>query len=95
MRQRQLALANHLHADSEAAKFEGGDASRSRWGGSYARHLAQTHPGCSSVLLTAQWHSIPEVERVREILAAPGSKGVDLDAEEFYTTPERIGEYSP
>jgi hypothetical protein len=38
---------------------------------------------------------IPEVGRVRELLAAPGTKGVDIDAEEFYSTPERIGEYTP
>jgi hypothetical protein len=95
LRQRQLALANHLYTDSQAATLEGGDASRSRWGHSYARHLAHTHPGCSSIVLTAQLHLIPEVERVRELLTKPGSKRVDLDAEEFYTTPERIGEYAP
>ena len=95
LRQRQLALANHLWTDSQAAAVEGGDASRSRWGRSYARHLAQTHPGCSSIVLTSQLHLIPEVEKVRDRLARPGSKRVDLDAEEFYTTPERIGEYAP
>ncbi len=95
LRQRQLALANHLYADSQAAMHEGGDASKSRWGRSYARHLAHAHPGCSSIVLTSQLHLIPEVERVRELLARPGSKGVDIDAEEFYTTPERIGEYAP
>jgi hypothetical protein len=95
LRQRQLALANHLYTDSQSAKIQGGDASRSRWGRSYARHLALTHPGCSSVVLTAQLHLIPDVERVHELLATPGSKGVDLDADEFYTTPERIVEYAP
>jgi hypothetical protein len=95
LRQRQLALANHLYTDAQAARFEGGDASGSRWGRSYARHLVQTHPGCSSVVLSAQLHLIPDVDRVRAILAAPGSKGVDIDAEEFYTTPERIVEIAP
>jgi hypothetical protein len=95
LRQRELALANHLSTDAQAARFEGGDASRSRWGRSYARHLAWTRPGCSSIVLSTRLHLIPEVERVRAILAEPGSKGVDLDAEEFYTTPERIGEYPP
>jgi hypothetical protein len=95
LRQRQLALANHLSTDFEAAKFEAGDGSRSRWARSYARHLAATHPGAREVALSLQLHLIPAVERVTELLAAPASKGVDLDAEEFYTTPERIGEYSP
>jgi hypothetical protein len=95
LRQRQLALANHLSTDAQAARFEGGDASRSRWGRSYARHLAWTHPGCSSIVLSTRLHLIPEVQRVRAILAEPGSKGVDLAAEEFFTTPERIGEYPP
>jgi hypothetical protein len=93
LRQRQLALANHLYTDFQAAKFEGGDGSRSRWARSYARHLAKTHPGAAEVTLHAQLHLIPDVQRVREILASPVSPGVDLDAEEFYTTPERIGEY--
>ena len=95
LRQRQLALANHLYTDSQAAAHEGGDASKSRWGRSYAQHLAETHPGCSSIVLSSQLHLIPDVERVRELLARPGSERVDLDAEEFYTTPERIGEYAP
>jgi hypothetical protein len=95
LRQRQLALANHLSTDFEAAKNEAGDGSQSRWARSYARHLAATHPGAVAVALRLQLHLIPDVQRVRELLAAPASKGVDLDAEEFYTTPERIGEYTP
>jgi hypothetical protein len=95
LRQRQLALANWLTMDAEAAKYEGGEVSRSRWGRSYARHLAHTHPGCTSIVLSAQRHLIPELDQVRELLATPGSKRVDLDAERFYTTPERIGEYAP
>ncbi|MEA2629881.1 MAG: hypothetical protein QOE66_100, partial [Chloroflexota bacterium] len=81
------------YTDFQEAKFDGGDGSRSRWARSYARHLAKTHPGASEVVLHAQLHLIPEVQRVREALASPISRGVDLDAEEFYTTPERIGDY--
>jgi hypothetical protein len=97
LRQRQLALANHLYTDFQAARAEGTGAGtrESHWGPSYARHLAHTHPGCSSIVLSAQLHLIPEVDRVRAILAEPGSNGVNLDDESFYTTPERIGEYSP
>jgi hypothetical protein len=91
--QRQLALANHLAVDFQAARAGTGDGSRSRWAQSYARHLALTHPGASSITLYSQEHLIPDPERVRQALAAPGWPRVDLDAEEFYTTPERIGEY--
>jgi hypothetical protein len=95
LRQRQLALAHHLFTDFRAAGPEGAGGTGSPWGRSYARHLAHTHPGCSAIVLTAQWHLIPEFQQVREILARPGSRGVDLDAESFYTVPERIGEYAP
>jgi hypothetical protein len=40
-----------------------------------------------------QRHLIPDPDRVREAPAAPGGARVDLDAEEYYTTPERIGEF--
>ena len=93
LRQRQLALANHLYTDFQAARIEGGDGSLSRWARSYARHLSKTHPGAREIALHAQWHLIPDVQKVREALSSPITRKVDLDAEEFYTTPERIGEY--
>jgi hypothetical protein len=91
--QRQLALANHLFEDFEAARALTGEGRRSHWAQSYARHLGKTYPGSTSVTLYVQMHLIPDPERVRESLAGPRSSRVDLDAEEFYTTPERIGEY--
>jgi hypothetical protein len=91
--QRQLALANHLFEDFEAARAQTGEGRRSRWAQSYARHLSKTYPGSTSVTLYVQMHLIPDPEGVRESLAGPRSSRVDLDAEEFYTTPERIGEY--
>jgi hypothetical protein len=91
--QRQLALANHLTVDFETAKAMRGDSGESVWARSYARHLAKSHPGSVTVTLFAQTHLIPDPERVRQDLAAPGRPRVDLDAEEFYTTPERIGEF--
>jgi hypothetical protein len=93
LRQRQLALANHLYTDFQEAKFDGGDGSRSRWARSYARHLAKTYPWASEVTLHAQLHLIPDVRKVREVLDSPVSRGVNLDAEEFYTVPEQIGDY--
>lgn len=91
--QRQLALANHLMVDFQTARAVTGDGGLSRWARSYARHLARTRPGCATITLFAQEHLIPDPERVRQALAAPGRPRVDLDAEEFYTTPERIGEF--
>jgi hypothetical protein len=32
--------------------------------------------------------------RVQQAASTPGAPPLDLDAEEFYTAPERIGEYS-
>ena len=94
--QRQLALANHLVASSEEARRATGDASQSVWARSFARHLARSARGrgCATVTLFAQSHLIPELARVRDSLD-PSTRGtpVDLDAEEFFTTPQRIGEF--
>lgn len=91
--QRQLALANHLTVDFETARAITGDSANSNWAKSYARHLAKRHPGATSITLYSQLHLIPDPERVRQDLATPGRARVDLDAEEFYTAPERIGEF--
>jgi len=90
--QRQLALANHLVADFEGARRGTGDGARSHYARSYARHLAASRPGCATVVLYAQAHLIPDPERVRGGLEA--GRRVDLDAEEYFTAPERIGEFS-
>ncbi len=92
--QRQLALAFHLFSDFDEARRVAGDGSRSRWARSYARHLVKAWPGCATVTLSAQMHLIPDPRRVLEAASTPGAPRVDLDAEEFYTTPERIGEFS-
>jgi hypothetical protein len=91
--QRQLALAYLLFEDFVAAREHAGEGRLSRWARSYARHLGKVYPGSSSVTLYVQMHLIPDPERVRASLAGPRSARVDLDDEEFYTTPERIGEY--
>ncbi|WP_406697709.1 hypothetical protein V5E97_02500 [Singulisphaera sp. Ch08] len=91
--QRQLALANHLVVDFETARAMTGDGTRSTWARSYARHLAKSRPGATTITLFTQTHLIPDLEQVRQELAAPGRPRVNLDAEEFYTTPERIGEF--
>jgi hypothetical protein len=89
--QRQLALAYHLTSDFEAARREAGDGSRSVWAQSYARHLAQARPGCATVTLYTRSHLIPDPLAV--VRSLQEGRAVDLDAEEFYTAPERIGEY--
>lgn len=89
--QRQLALANHLVNDFEAARRATGDGGRSAYARSYARHLARSRPGCATVTLYSQLHLIPDPRQVRA--ASTEGRPVDLDAEEFYTAPERIGEF--
>lgn len=89
--QRQLALANHLTADFEQARRTTGDGGRSVYARSYARHLARSRPGCATVTLFTQSHLIPDPVRVAEDLEA--GRSVDIDGEEFFTVPERIGEF--
>jgi hypothetical protein len=91
--QRQLALAHHLFVDVQHARSEGGDASKSVWAQSYARHLCRTNPGCSNVTLLLQMHLVPDLDQFRAA-ARPGSTPLDVDAEEFYTAPDRIGDYA-
>jgi hypothetical protein len=89
--QRQLALANHLTTDFGQARQGTGDGSKSAWARSYARHLAQGRPGCATVTLYTQAHLIPDPNQVLDVLRS--KRSFDLDAEEFYTAPERIGEF--
>ena len=91
--QRELNLANWLMVDVDEARRFAGDGSKSRWAQAFAAHLGRTHPGCASVILRNQLHLVPPLDRVREGLARPGTEPVDLDAVEYYTTPERIGEF--
>jgi hypothetical protein len=90
--QRELALANSLFLEVDESRQHRGDPGHGPWAQSYARHLGKTHPGAKTVTLSVQLHLIPEPARVAEELRVTG-KAPDLDAEEFYTVPERIGEY--
>ena len=38
-------------------------------------------------------HMVPRIERIQELMKPPGPARVDLDDDEFYTAPERIGVY--
>jgi hypothetical protein len=89
--QRQLALANHLAVDFAEARRTTGDGGQSAYARSYARHLARARPGCSTITLYVQSNLIPDPLVVAQ--ARAGGKIVDIDAEEFYTVPERIGEF--
>ena len=91
--QRQLALANALFMDVQAAKQRTGDSSKSRLARAYARHLCASRPGCRSVTLHLQHHLIPELEQVRDAIRMPGAAPFDLFAESLFTTPEWIGDY--
>jgi hypothetical protein len=91
--QRELALANWMRDDAERARQEGGNASLSRWAQSYARHLGKINPGATSVTLSIEMHLIPNAEQIRRQLAETG-KTPDLDdRDQFYSVPERIGDY--
>lgn len=90
--QRQLALANGLFQDLNEAKRHG-DGSGSPWAHAFKTHLCRSNPGCSTITLRWQMHLVPNPGRVRELLDRSGGRPVDLDAEEFYTAPERIGVY--
>lgn len=91
--QRQLALAHHLTEDVNEARVHGADPAESRWARAVAAHLGRVHPGAASVTLRSQLHLVPPIDRVRRELRerGPGSPSIDLDADEFFTTPERIG----
>jgi hypothetical protein len=93
--QRQLALANHLAGDYARVRQAGGRGIESPWARSFARHLSHTRgKGCASVVLFIQSHLAPDPLRVVEARTHGDGRGaIDLDAEEFYTTPERIGEF--
>jgi hypothetical protein len=93
--QRQLALANHLYAEFTSARSAPSDARDrpvSRWGPSYARHLGSVY-GCSAVILYVKLHIIPDPAQVGRTFAEPTTSKFDIDAEDQYTVPERIGEF--
>lgn len=92
--QRQLALANALFNDVADARRMTGDTTKSRLAAAYARHLCTGHPGCTSVILQASQHLIPDPDHVRQALSAPGQPRFDLFDESLFTTPEWIGEYA-
>ncbi len=91
--QRQLALANHLATDFSSAKKFTGDGMRSHYARSYAQHLARSRPGCSTVTLFVQVHFFPGPEEVAERLSNRRGPPIDLDSDEYFTAPERIGEF--
>jgi hypothetical protein len=89
--QRQLALATHLTEQYTGAKAMTGDGAENPVVRAFARHLAREHPGCASVTVSLQWHLIPNLLSVRQALAE--GRRIDLDDEEYYTAPERIGDF--
>jgi hypothetical protein len=90
--QRELALANSLFTEVDEARQHNGEPGEGPWAQSYARHLGKIRPGARSVTLMLQLHLIPDPARVAQQWRETG-KAPDLDAPEFYTVPERIGEY--
>lgn len=91
--QRQLALAYHLDQDFRAAQGDPHGPRDSAWARSYARHLCEANPGCEGVALYVQLHLAPPLEQIRDAASRPGGTPLDPEAPEFYTTPERIGDF--
>ena len=91
--QRQLALANSLFMDVQAAKEKTGSAENSVLARAYARHLCLSHAGCEGVTIHLQHHLIPEMEEVKEHRATRGSTRFDLFSESLFSAPERIGDF--
>jgi hypothetical protein len=91
--QRELALAHRLALEYDIAR-DSGDASRwEELAASYARHLCRTTRGCAGVTITLQRHLIPSLEQFRAAQGSGGGRGLNFESEEFYTTPERLGDY--
>lgn len=90
--QRELALANSLFGEVRFFRESRGEPGLGPLAQSYARHLGKAHPGAKSVTLSVQEHLIPDPARVDRQIRETG-RAPDLDAAEFYTVPERIGEY--
>jgi hypothetical protein len=90
--QRELALANSLFQEVDETRQHRGEPGHGPWAQSYARHLGKTHPGARTISLSLQLHLMPDPARVAEELQRAG-RAPDLDSDEFYTVPERIGEY--
>ncbi len=90
--QRQLALAYHLYADATSAREAG--MKEGYWAASYARHLCRANPGCTEVALSGQLHLFPAMQRLRDAASDPDAVPLDLDGDEFFSTPEQIGVYS-
>lgn len=91
--QRHLALANYLYLEFDSARDISPEQRHLRWAASYARHLCLAY-GCVRVTLTARMHMIPDPAAMREALARSPTGRIDLDDEQFYTVPERIGDFA-
>jgi hypothetical protein len=87
--QRQLALANSLFVEYAAAREQG--ERHAHWAPSYARHLGRMH-GCTSVTFLLKRHLIPDPARI--VTAESEGRPAGIDDAEFYTVPERIGDYA-
>ncbi len=93
--QRHLAIANTLAQEASVGHAHGGpgEAAPTAYARSVARHLGEANPGCSGVVLRLQLHLMPEVDRMVQAALDPDAPRIDLDADEFYTTPQRIGDF--
>jgi hypothetical protein len=91
---RQVHLAESLFNDFEDALSYSGNGRNSRLARSYARHLCKTQPGCTSVTLELRIRRVPAMDAVAARLDSEHVSRVDIDSEENYDSPRRIGDYT-
>jgi hypothetical protein len=92
--QRELALAHHLSVDYDESRDDEHGSKPSRLAESYARHLCRANPGCAGVKITLERHLIPTLAQFQSAQSAAGARGLDVEAREFYTAPELLGDYA-
>jgi len=94
--QRHMNLGNAMYRDfmeAKNAEMMGAVREKPRVAKSVARHLLET-TGCDKVTFRVRHHLVPPIEMVREGLNNPRVPRVDPEADEFYSAPELIGEFT-
>lgn len=94
--QRNMNIGNAMYRDfmeAKNAEMMGAGREQPRVAKSVARHLLET-TGCDKVTFRVRHHMVPPIEMVLEGLNNPRVPWVDPEADEFYSAPELIGEFT-
>jgi len=90
--QRQLAVATALAIEVDQSR-NSPDHPAPFWANSFAKSLGRRNPACVRVELFQEIHLIPDLGRIRDAILR-GEKPPDLDAPEFYSARDKIGDYA-